>query len=110
MTQLNNSTTTILNAADATGAGSTFNVPPLWRELANGLTWEVVITGSPTTVSASLQGSLDNSNWYDLDTHTNVGNNIHAVDAPLPAYVRGYVATLSGGTTPTVTVKVMKGR
>lgn len=68
---------------------------------------ELIVTGSPSTCTYRLQGSIDNSTWFNISasditcTSTTVA---YEVDKPV-VYVRGNLATLSGGTAPTVTLK-----
>ncbi len=110
MTQLSfTGVTTILSAVTSTGAGSAFATPPQWRTHADGITWETTITGSPSTVSVKLQGSLDNSVWHDLDSQVSTSGQLHHSGRPVPIFVRANVVTLSGGSTPTVTVDVQQG-
>jgi len=92
---------TVLNAKATTGAGSTVDLAHIFDKH----TWQMTLTGSPTGVDVTLQGSIDDSNWFELDRTTSTSAEMrHVVNKPV-RYVRGYVTTLSGGTSPTVTVK-----
>lgn len=67
-------------------------------------TVQTVVTGAPTAVSLTLQGSLDGTNWTTLATSTSTtGDQQYAVDKP-QRYIRANLGTLTGGTAPTVTV------
>jgi hypothetical protein len=66
-------------------------------------TMQTKSTGTPATVSITLQGSLDGSTWATLATSTSTtGDMQQAVDKPV-RYLRANLGTLTGGTTPTVT-------
>ena len=96
---------TNLDVATSTGAGTGEN-------LGNGFaihTWEVVVTGGPSTVSVTLQGSLNNSTWYTLDTSTTTTSEMRHVVNKKVRFVRANVATLTGGTSPTITVRILSG-
>ena len=68
-------------------------------------TMQTVVTGGPT-VSATLQGSLDGTNWVTLATSTSAtGDMQHAVDKPV-RYLRVVLGTFTGGTAPTFTARV----
>ena len=101
-------TLALLNAVTSTGAGTN-----IWggRKEAGGYqqkyTWQTVVTGSPASVSVKLEGSLDGDNWYALDTSSNVSGELRAVVNSPVAFVRGNLATLTGGSSPSVTVLFM---
>lgn len=102
-------TTTILDAATGTGAGTAVVTPLQWRKNADGISWQTVITGSPTTMVADIEGSLDNTNWTVLDNQSTVASKLNHFANPVPNYLRANVTALTGGSSPTVTVKVQKG-
>jgi hypothetical protein len=91
---------TSLDAVTATGVGEE-------RDLETSLryhTAHLVTTGSPSSVDVALQGSLDGTNWVHLATLSAgalVTSNNHVV-----RYIRAELHTLSGGSSPTVTVKI----
>ena len=66
------------------------------------------ITGSPTTCTLKLEGSLDNTTWFDLSGSQSCTANFmfHVVDRHVDS-VRVNLTALSGGTSPTVTLKYM---
>lgn len=80
------------------------------------ITWVVTTTGSPTGVTVWFEGSLDGTSWGKLaiitQTDTEWGTTItagemaHITNKPV-RFVRGSVQTLSGGATPSVTVRFM---
>jgi hypothetical protein len=64
-------------------------------------------TGSPTSANVVLQGSVDGSVWatiLDVDATTSASESGEA--GPFK-YIRINLATLSGGSSPTVTASVM---
>lgn len=85
-------------ATGQTAAFDTFN--------AETHTAHVVMTGGATTCTYRLQGSNDNTTWYDISgsditcTSTAVQ---HVADKP-SRFVRGSLLTFSGGTSPTITL------
>lgn len=97
---------TLLSAATATGTGDGVEVPNRSKHSV-----QVTITGGPTTVVVAFEGSLDGSTWAAYATHTMSAAELAASAAIFsvvnkPAgWVRANVTTLSGGTSPTVTVK-----
>lgn len=64
---------------------------------------QTVVTGAPTAISATLQGSLDGVNFYVLATSTSTtGDYQTAVDKPT-RWLKVNLGTLTGGTTPKIT-------
>lgn len=96
-----------LNAANATGAGTTISVP-LYLEETNNVGVFLTYTGTPTTTSTTLQCTDDGSTWYTVGSAL-TGNTAQAALFTVPPgaiSVRLNLGTLSGGTAPTVTGKV----
>jgi hypothetical protein len=91
---------TLLAAASGTGIGTSKGLPFAYKNH----TWNTVITGSPTTVSVTLEGSIDGTNWFVLDTSTSTSNEMRHVTNKPVTYLRANLGTLSGGAAPTVTV------
>lgn len=96
-----------LSAVAVTGAGS---VQALSRPCKN-VSMQVSFTGGSPTVKVNLQGSIDGSNWFTLvsfDTgSSNVSGDVVGAATITVLYLRANVATLSGGTSPTVTATVL---
>ena len=109
---------TLLNAAVATGAGSSFytgSIPAMHTVQA---TMGILSGGTlATAVTVDLEGSLDDTFWQALDSHTFTAGEItaegaiwHIVNAPA-RYVRANITTLTDtATDPTVTVKYVQAR
>ena len=67
-------------------------------------TWQVIFSGTITDAEIALEGSIDGSNWFELDFTTSTSNEMrHVVNKPV-RYIRANVKTLTG-TTPQVEVK-----
>ena len=78
----------------AEGAGSSHDVYPCYRLI----TWQVNSDSSATPPEVKLQGSLDNVNWFDLDTSSVTGNEMrHVVNKPV-RYLRAYVMDMGDAT------------
>ena len=99
----------LLNAATATGAGSSIKVSQIPSEHTVQATMGGTVVA--TAVTVDLEGSLDGTTWAALASHPFTAGEIsaeaaifHIVDKPV-RYVRANLTTLTGGTDPTVTVK-----
>lgn len=95
----------LLNAVTAQGASPTWDV----RMKPRHHTVEIEITGAPTAVTVSLEGSLSKNGFESLADHifsaeelTNQRAMFHVVDKTVRA-VRLNLLLLTGGTAPTVT-------
>lgn len=92
-------------AQAAVGAGTGLNV----AAVAPGRhTLQVAVTGSPTTCTVRLEGSLDGVSFFDLSGAQSCtsATMFHVADRVV-LYVRPYVVSLSGGTSPTVRVRYL---
>ncbi len=97
---------TLLNAVTATGAGTA--VSPGFA--CSHYSWHIVVTGAPTAVSVTLEVSNDGGNsWQVVDTSTTTTEEIRHITGKDGIQVRANLGTLTGGTTPTVTVKALLG-
>lgn len=100
----------LLDAATATGAGSDVNTYTVDSETLGLHSVQVNTTGSPTAVTVALEGSLNDDNYVALATHSFSAAEIsagyamfHVVNKPVK-HLRANVTTLTGGSSPTVTV------
>jgi len=96
----------LLNAVTSTGA----SLSKEFSRLVNNHVMQVTITGAPSAVKVSLEGSLDNTTFVQITEHTFSAAELTAtkamffdVDKPLLS-VKANLTTLTGGTAPTVTV------
>ena len=81
-------------------------VPFLGGSLPGIFAWDTIVTGSPATVSVTLEGSLDGTNWFVLATNTSTSNALsHVVDKPV-RFIRAQLGTLTGGSSPTISVGI----
>jgi len=91
-----------------------------WSEIKNvayaaysNYTVQVNITGTPTSVRVKLYGSLDKALWSYMLDHTLTADELTATTAmvipqtePVVNFIKAELVTLTGGTSPTVTMYV----
>lgn len=95
--------TTSLNAVTATGAGTVVDL----GVVRSVHTMQTTVTGTPTGVAVNLEGSLSASGpWGTLVASTSTAGDVQTVSGKAVRYVRANLATLTGGTSPTVTALV----
>lgn len=88
-----------LNAVNATGAGTAFNV----GIPSNNWGIQITDTGSPASISITLQGSLDNgTTWNNIGSAITSTGLSFITNSPC-SMIRLNLGTLSGGSSPTVT-------
>lgn len=97
----------LLAAVTAVGAGTSVRLKKGVQEH----TVQVIITGTPTAVVVALESSLnDGTTWNTIGTYTltagdlTAGSAMYHVDNKPSELVRMNLTTLTGGTSPTVTV------
>ena len=95
----------LLNAVTSTGA----SLAKEFSRLVNSHVLQVTITGGPSAVTVTLEGSLDNTTFVTIGTHVFSAGELTAtkamffdIDKPLLA-VKANLTVLTGGSTPTVT-------
>lgn len=88
--------------------GESNSIP--FRKITKGHTIQIDITGAPTAITVDLEGSLNNTTWAVLITSpmsaaelTAAVSLSHIEDKPV-RYIRVNLTTLTGGSSPTVTV------
>jgi len=93
------------SANPGTAAGCTaFALLTSGGNLPSVYTWQVTTTGSPGSVTVNLMGSLDGATWIQLDTASSATTR---TVGPVGYRFLGCVpATLSGGSSPTVTCQI----
>jgi len=99
---------TSLNAKGSSGAGDTFGIVPFGGfPLPRVFGWDVVVTGSPSSLRVDIEGSLDGTTWFQLDTYTTAASTLRfIVDKPV-RYIRANLVTLGGGSSPTATTRIV---
>ncbi len=100
----------LLTAVTATGAGAGSTASSGLDKVIKDHTIQATITGAPTAVTVDLEGSLDGTTWFILDSHvftagelTATAAIVHILGAPV-RHIRGNLTVLTGGTAPTVTM------
>lgn len=84
----------------ATGTTAAFNVPG-----SDVHTIAAIVTGSPSSCTMHLEGSLDGTNYFDISgDQTCTSNVMFHVTARAVALVRANVTLFSGGTSPTISI------
>ena len=98
---------TILSAAAAVGTGTVYAVPqcPVGGLFGSGkeFTWQVN-TNAVGAIQVDLEGSLDNSNWFVLDSYAGVGDTLRSVASKPVNFIRANVITLPDLTIQSVIV------
>ena len=96
----------LLNAVTATGA----SLAKEFSRLVNNHVMQVTITGAPSAVTVTLEGSLDGTTFVTIGTHAFSAGELTAtkamffdIDKPL-LFVKANLTVLTAGTAPTVTV------
>lgn len=95
---------TSLDAVTATGDGVVLEMPRELGEYSCG--FQTTVTGTPDAVSITLEGSDDNENFETLDTSESTTGELRFVTAT-SRYLRANLGTLTAGTDPTVTAKII---
>ena len=96
-------TTKTFTAQTATGTTASLNLDKLNIAPVDA-TAQLNVTGSPTTCTYQVEGSLDNVTWFDLSGgQTCTSSLMFHLDSKPVNYIRGNLTALSGGTSPDVT-------
>lgn len=95
-----------LDAATAAEDGTAMRLPQNWDGVMDRLTWKTIITGAPSAVDIDLEGSLNGTVWFVLDTSTAIAGEQRTIAAGV-RFVRGVLVSFTDGTTPTATVDIM---
>jgi len=104
--QINYGITETSLSTSSTGAvtGTVYNLPTTYAAI---ITWSVVADGS--ALSAILEGSLDNSTFFTLDTQTTAAGGIKNFGFTAVKYVRISQVSRTGGSLTTGTLIVTRG-
>lgn len=99
---------TLLNAATTTGTSAyILDIWPTRGGFPLHYTWATTITGTPSGVTLNLEGSIDGTNWYQIDQSISTSGEMRSVVNRAVRWVRLNLLSLTGGTSPTVTGIVM---
>lgn len=94
----------ILSAATGTGAGQGYGLSMPYHLF----TFFKNVSGVFSALVVNYEGSLDNSNWFQIGTDNTTGAGAtFVVDKPV-LFVRANVATFTGGTSVTVDMLPMR--
>jgi len=85
-------TLTLLDNVTETGVGDSFELPRVFKNYA----WEIIIAGNPSAVEVDLEGSIDGTNWFVIDTSYTITKELRYVSDKQIAYVRANLITLEG--------------
>lgn len=92
-----------LNAATSTGAGTVIDL----GVVRSTHTMQTTVTGAPSGVSVTLQGSLASTGpWLVLATSTSTTGDVQTATGKAVRYVMADLGSLTGGTSPTVTAYI----
>jgi len=86
----------IVTEADNGNNSKTFN---------QATTFQINTTGVPTALTVSIKASIDGENFHEIILHDVIadGNIFHLGDRPVTS-IQANIASISGGTTPSVTL------
>ena len=109
MPTISNGPITSLAAVTATGAGTAIELSR-FASNTNSIGLYVSTTGSPTTVSITIEMSPDDgTTWYSLSGSALTATTFTCQNYSIPpgaSRVRARLGTLTGGTSPTVTALI----
>lgn len=92
--------------ATVTPSTGTFYALPQSSSLT--ITWTITYSGAPASITVLLEGSLDNSNWFTIDTSTNTSGEGRTVSPLAWRFIRARISASSGGTGITVSINVLR--
>ena len=96
---------TLLDAVGTTGAGNGFKLTHTF----SAATWQKIVTGDPDTLTVKIQGSNDDTNWFDLDSTTSTSSELRSLTTTnkLPVkFIRANVTAITDALSPMATVTV----
>jgi hypothetical protein len=93
------------NSGGAGTNGTSYAIP---AQDTSAITWTVKFATAPSAVSIILQGSLNNSDWYTLDTSTSTAGEIRVV-ATSAVFIRARISSKTGGGNTTVQIVLKDG-
>lgn len=93
----------LFNAASATATSDVYHLPGYFKHF----TATTILTGSPLVILNTLQGSADGATWATLDANTSTADDVTFITDKPVAHIRAVYGNFSGGSTPTLTLKVI---
>lgn len=90
-------------------AGIQFGVPARTVDGPRAFTWRISWNNNPSAVSMALEGTLDFTNWFSLDTSTNTSGEAKTVVDKVVKGVRARIVTMTphgSGTLTTVDILI----
>lgn len=69
------------------------------------ITWNARYSATPTTVTIVLQGSMDDTNWFTLDTTTSTAGEVRSIETTVP-FIRASLTVKTGSFNTTVEVSI----
>lgn len=100
---------TPFSATTLTGSAINSSSYTLPSNSSSTITWAVAYGSTPASVSIVLQGSLDNSVFYDIDSTTSTSTDSSVASAGAYRYIRFRIASSSGGSTVTIKFSIKQG-
>lgn len=90
---------TLLSAVSTTGvSGYILDMWPSRGGFPLHITWTTLTTASPATVTINLEGSIDGTNWYQLDQSVSTSGEMRTVINKAVRWLRANLTTLASGT------------
>ena len=89
------------------GSGPAYQVPlthGAYGDLTGNLAWEVDASGTFTSLTVNLLGSLNNADWHQIATTSSLTGGLFNIVAFPIAYLMVQVTAYAGGTNLTVVV------
>lgn len=95
-----------INASASCGTGTSYAVP---TASSTGVTWTVTLSAAPATaISIVIEGSLNNTNWYTLDSSSALSGEIRSF-ATTALFIRARCVSKTDGGNLTVSIVLNRG-
>lgn len=96
-----------LSAVTSTGTGTAINL----RGARSTICCQVSLTGAPSQVVVTIEGTIDGTNWktlatFDVTNNSNASGDIIRNTGIAVLQARAHLTTLTGGTSPTVSATI----
>lgn len=92
-------------AAGASNFGIEFAVPQGQLDRHRTITWQYTFAADPVSCNIRLQGSIDGTNWFDLDTGTTTTGEMRKITDTLVRFLRGFKQ--AQGNTQALTLRIL---